>query len=105
VPQARQIPVNDLPEETLQFLLRSRYCTGYLGDIAVPPDGPMDFSAWFEAFLEGQWYAFDPRNNTSRIGRVLVARGRDASDVAITTTFGPNALTSFRVWTDEVRSA
>jgi transglutaminase-like putative cysteine protease len=183
VPQARQMPVNDLPEETLQFLLGSRYCetdrlsvtawnlfgqaptgwgrvqaicdyvhrhitfgyqharrtrsaleafhdrtgvcrdyahlavafcrcmniparycTGYLGDIGVPPDGPMDFSAWFEAFLEGRWYAFDPRNNTPRIGRVLVARGRDASDVAISTTFGPNALTSFRVWTDEVRS-
>lgn len=183
VPQARQIPVDDLPEETLQFLLGSRYCetdrlsdtawnlfaqtpegwgrvqaicdyvhrhiafgyqharrtrsaleafhertgvcrdyahlavafcrcmniparycTGYLGDIGVPPDGPMDFSAWFEAFLEGRWYTFDPRNNTPRIGRVLIARGRDASDVAITTTFGPNTLTSFRVWTDEVRS-
>jgi transglutaminase-like putative cysteine protease len=183
VPQARQIPVNDLPEETLQFLLGSRYCetdrlsdtawnlfaqtpegwgrvqaicdyvhrhiafgyqharrtrsaleafhertgvcrdyahlavafcrcmniparycTGYLGDIGVPPDGPMDFSAWFEAFLDGRWHTFDPRNNTPRIGRVLIARGRDASDVAITTTFGPNTLTSFRVWTDEVRS-
>jgi transglutaminase-like putative cysteine protease len=183
VPQARQIPVNDLPEETLKFLLGSRYCetdrlsdtawnlfgqtpegwgrvqaicdyvhrhiafgyqharrtrsaleafhertgvcrdyahlavafcrcmniparycTGYLGDIGVPPNGPMDFSAWFEAFLDGRWYTFDPRNNTPRIGRVLIARGRDASDVAITTTFGPNTLTSFRVWTDEVRS-
>jgi len=62
----------------------------------------MDFSAWFEAFLDGRWYTFDARNNTRRIGRVLIARGRDASDVAISTTFGPATLTSFRVWTDEV---
>ena len=81
----------------------ARYCTGYLGDIGVPPPyGPMDFSAWFEAFLDGHWYTFDARNNTPRIGRVLIARGRDASDVAISTTFGPATLTSFRVWTDEV---
>jgi len=83
----------------------ARYCTGYLGDIGVPPPyGPMDFAAWFEAFLGGHWYIFDPRNNTPRIGRVLIARGRDASDVAISSTFGPNTLTSFRVWTDEVRA-
>jgi transglutaminase-like putative cysteine protease len=81
----------------------ARYCTGYLGDIGVPPAGPMDFAAWFEAFLDGQWYTFDPRNNTPRIGRVLIARGRDAGDVAISTTFGPNTLTGFSVWTDEVR--
>ena len=82
----------------------ARYCTGYLGDIgAAPPYGPMDFAAWFEAFLDGRWYTFDPRNNTPRIGRVLIARGRDACDVAISSTFGPNTLTSFRVWTDEVR--
>jgi transglutaminase-like putative cysteine protease len=81
----------------------ARYCTGYLGDIGVPPPyGPMDFAAWFEAFLGGHWYTFDPRNNTPRIGRVLIARGRDAADVAISTTFGPNLLTSFKVWTDEV---
>jgi transglutaminase-like putative cysteine protease len=81
----------------------ARYCTGYLGDIGVPPPyGPMDFAAWFEAFLDGQWYTFDARNNTPRIGRVLIARGRDASDVAISSTFGPNALASFKVWTDEV---
>jgi transglutaminase-like putative cysteine protease len=81
----------------------ARYCTGYLGDIdAPPPYGPMDFSAWFEAFLGGHWYTFDARNNTPRIGRVLIARGRDACDVAISTAFGPNTLTSFRVWTDEV---
>jgi transglutaminase-like putative cysteine protease len=83
----------------------ARYCTGYLGDIGVPPlPSPMDFAAWFEAFLGGQWYTFDPRNNTRRIGRVLIARGRDASDVAISSTFGPNTLTSFRVWTDELRA-
>lgn len=81
----------------------ARYCTGYLGDIGVPPaNSPMDFSAWFEAFLGGQWYSFDARNNIPRIGRVLMARGRDAADVAITTTFGVNQLQSFRVWTDEV---
>jgi len=81
----------------------ARYCTGYLGDIGTaPPYGPMDFSAWFEAFLDGHWYTFDARNNTPRIGRVLIARGRDASDVAISSTFGPNTLTSFKVWTDEV---
>ena len=83
----------------------ARYCTGYLGDIGMPPPyGPMDFAAWFEAFLDGHWYTFDARNNTPRIGRVLIARGRDASDVAISSTFGPNTLTGFRVWTDEVRT-
>ncbi len=83
----------------------ARYCTGYLGDIGVPPQPyPMDFSAWFEAYLGGQWYAFDARNNTPRIGRVLMARGRDAADVALTTTFGLNTLQSFKVWTDEVES-
>ena len=67
----------------------ARYCTGYLGDIGVPPvDAPMDFSGWFEAFLDGQWYTFDARHNTPRIGRVLIARGRDAADVAISMTFG-----------------
>jgi transglutaminase-like putative cysteine protease len=82
----------------------ARYCTGYLGDIGVPAgDAPMDFSAWFEAFLGGQWYTFDARHNVPRIGRVLIARGRDASDVAISTTFGPTTLKGFRVWTDEVK--
>ncbi len=81
----------------------ARYCTGYLGDIGLPPPyGPMDFAGWFEAYLGGQWYTFDARNNVPRIGRVLIARGRDAADVAITTTFGPNTLESFRVWTDQV---
>jgi transglutaminase-like putative cysteine protease len=81
----------------------ARYCTGYLGDIGVPPvPCPMDFSAWFEVFLGGRWFAFDARNNTPRIGRILMARGRDAADVALTTTFGVNTLQSFQVWTDEV---
>jgi transglutaminase-like putative cysteine protease len=83
----------------------ARYCTGYLGDMGVPPPyGPMDFAAWFEAYLGGRWYTFDPRNNVPRIGRVLMARGRDAIDVAITTTFGPNTLVRFKVWTDEISS-
>ncbi|MCE9553771.1 MAG: transglutaminase family protein [Planctomycetes bacterium] len=81
----------------------ARYCTGYLGDIGVPQQPcPMDFSAWFEVYLGGQWYSFDARNNVPRIGRVLMARGRDAADVALTTTFGQNTLQSFNVWTDEV---
>ena len=84
----------------------ARYCPGYLGDIGMsPPYGPMDFSAWFEAYLGGRWYTFDARNNTPRIGRVLIARGRDASDVAIATTFGPNELESFLVRTDEIPEA
>jgi transglutaminase-like putative cysteine protease len=83
----------------------ARYCTGYLGDVGMPPPyEPMDFAAWFEAYLGGNWYTFDPRNNVPRIGRVLIARGRDAADVAITTTFGPNTLESFRVWTDEIKA-
>ena len=81
----------------------ARYCTGYLGDIGVPQsDAPMDFSGWFEAYLGGAWYPFDARNNQPRIGRILIARGRDAADVAISTAFGLNTLKSFRVWTDEV---
>jgi len=81
----------------------ARYCTGYLGDIGVPPsDAPMDFSGWFEAYLGGTWYTFDARHNVPRIGRVLIARGRDAADVAIATAFGPSTLDSFFVRTDEV---
>ena len=83
----------------------ARYCTGYLGDIGVPPAAsPMDFSAWFEVYLDGRWFAFDARNNIPRIGRILIARGRDAADVALTTTFGVNQLHSFQVRTDEVYS-
>jgi transglutaminase-like putative cysteine protease len=82
----------------------ARYCTGYLGDMGVPPPyGPMDFAAWFEAYLGGRWYTFDPRNHIPRIGRVLMARGRDAIDVAISTTFGPNVLAGFQVWCDEIQ--
>ncbi len=81
----------------------ARYCTGYLPDIGIPPvDAPMDFSGWFEAFLGGQWHVFDARFNTPRIGRILMARGRDAADVAIVTTFGPNTLANFTVKADEV---
>ena len=79
----------------------ARYATGYLGDIGVPPQPPMDFSAWFEAWLDGQWWAFDARNNQPRIGRVLMATGRDASDVAITTAFGTANLSHFTVVTEE----
>jgi transglutaminase-like putative cysteine protease len=81
----------------------ARYCTGYLGDIGVPPvDAPMDFSAWFEVYLGGRWYTFDARHNRRRIGRILMARGRDAADAALTTTFGPVRLARFEVHTDEV---
>ncbi len=81
----------------------ARYCTGYLGDIRIPPvNAPMDFSAWFEVFLGHRWYAFDARHNVPRVGRILIARGRDAADVAITTTFGRSALVGFRVFTDEL---
>jgi transglutaminase-like putative cysteine protease len=81
----------------------ARYCTGYLGDIGVPPlDAPGDFSAWFEAFLDGRWYTFDARHNVPRIGRILMARGRDATDVAISNTFGSTILSEFFVMTDEV---
>jgi transglutaminase-like putative cysteine protease len=84
----------------------ARYCTGYLGDVGTPPPYPPgDFATWFEAWIDGRWHIFDPRNNVPRIGRVLIARGRDACDVAITTTFGPNNLESFRVWTDEIPGA
>lgn len=81
----------------------ARYCTGYLGDIGIPPvPYPMDFSAWFEVFLGGRWYTFDARHNTPRIGRVVMARGRDAGDVPLTMAFGPNTLKKFEVTTYEV---
>ena len=79
----------------------ARYATGYLGDFGVPANpAPMDFSAYFEAYLGGRWYSFDARHNEPRIGRLLMARGRDAVDVALTTSFGPTKLTKFCVWTD-----
>jgi len=81
----------------------ARYATGYLGDIGVPADpNPMDFSAWFEVFLGGRWHTFDARNNTPRVGRILMARGRDAADVALATTFGQHVLENFTIWTYEV---
>ncbi len=83
----------------------ARYCTGYLGDIGMaPPYGPMDFAAWIEVYLGGRWHTFDPRNNMPRIGRILMARGRDATDVALSNTFGANTLSSFKVWVDELRA-
>jgi transglutaminase-like putative cysteine protease len=84
----------------------ARYCTGYLGDIGVPIDpAPMDFSAWFEVYLDGNWYTFDARHNHPRIGRIVMARGRDAADVAISTAFGPAPLAKFVVITEEVTAA
>ena len=84
----------------------ARYCTGYLADIGVPAAGsPMDFASWFEAYLGGHWHTFDPRNNQRRVGRILIARGHDAADVAVSTTFGPNFLETFRVWAEEVRES
>lgn len=81
----------------------ARYCAGYLGDIGVPfSSAPMDFSGWFEAYLDGKWYTFDARHNVPRIGRIVIARGRDAADVAISTTFGENTLKSFTVWANDV---
>jgi transglutaminase-like putative cysteine protease len=81
----------------------ARYCTGYLGDIGVQPiDAPMDFSAWFQAYLGGAWRTFDARHNTPRIGRILIAIGRDATDVAISTSFGRTELVEFSVLTEEV---
>jgi transglutaminase-like putative cysteine protease len=80
----------------------ARYCTGYLGDIGVPVDvNPMDFSAWFEVFLEGRWYNMDARHNHPRLGRIVMGRGRDAADVAISTAFGVANLVRFEVVTDE----
>ncbi len=81
----------------------ARYCTGYLGDIGIEPiDAPMDFSAWFQVFLGGAWRTFDARHNRPRIGRILIAVGRDATDVAISTAFGQAVLTQFKVVTEEV---
>ncbi len=83
----------------------ARYCTGYLGDIGIPPAPyPMDFSAWFEVYLGGRWHTFDARHNTPRIGRIPMAYGRDATDVAISTSFGRRSLVGFKVHTDEVRT-
>ncbi|KPQ05615.1 MAG: transglutaminase-like protein [Rhodobacteraceae bacterium HLUCCA12] len=83
----------------------ARYCTGYLGDIGEPlPHAPGDFAAWMEVYLEGRWWVFDPRNHKPRIGRILIARGRDAADVPLTQSFGAHVMTEFEVWTDEVEA-
>ena len=79
----------------------ARYCTGYLGDIGVPPQGVMDFSAWMQVYLGGQWVTMDARHNRPRIGRIMMAVGRDATDVPLINSFGPHVLTTFKVWTDE----
>jgi transglutaminase-like putative cysteine protease len=84
----------------------ARYCTGYLGDVGTaPPYPPGDFAAWFEVWIGGRWHLFDPRNNVPRQSRILMARGRDACDVAISTTFGSSTLEGFKVWTDEIPQA
>jgi transglutaminase-like putative cysteine protease len=81
----------------------ARYGFGYMGDIGIPPmDEPMDFHAWFEVYLDGRWYTFDSRNNTPRIGRIFIGKGRDAVDVAMLTTFGAAQLEQMLVWADEV---
>ena len=81
----------------------ARYCTGYLPDIGVPKTGEMDFSAWFEVYLGDRWHIFDARHDKPRIGRILMARGRDATDAAITTSFGPNLLAGFKVLGEEIQ--
>jgi transglutaminase-like putative cysteine protease len=103
----RQGVCRDFQHLAITFLralnVPARYATGYLGDIGVPADpNPMDFSAWLEAFVGGAWHTLDARHNRPRPGRILMARGRDAVDVALTTSLGPTVLERFRVWTDEV---
>jgi transglutaminase-like putative cysteine protease len=84
----------------------ARYANGFLGDIGVPLDpAPMDYNAWFEVFLDGRGFIFDARHNMPRIGRITVARGRDAADIPLVSSFGPHILKSFRVWTDEMDAA
>ena len=91
------------PAEVPLLGIPARYCTGYITDVGLPPPyAPMDFAAWIEVYLGDRWYAFDPRNNAPRIGRILIAQGRDAADVPLTHTFGPGTLLKFRVWADEV---
>jgi len=106
----RQGVCRDLAHLAIAFCrclnIPARYCTTYLGDIGVPPvDAPMDFAGCMEVFLGGAWHVFDPRNNARRVGRIIIARGRDAGDVAISTAFGTAWLQSFRVWTDERAAA
>jgi transglutaminase-like putative cysteine protease len=103
----RQGVCRDFQHLAITFLralnVPARYTTGFLGDIGVPAaDSPMDFSAWAEAYVDGAWYPIDARHNCARVGRIVMARGRDAVDVALTTSFGASTLTKFTVWTDEV---
>jgi transglutaminase-like putative cysteine protease len=106
----RQGVCRDLAHLAIAFCrclnIPARYCTTYLGDIGVPAvDAPMDFAGCMEVYLGGGWHVFDPRNNAQRIGRIIIARGRDAADVAISTAFGAAYLQTFRVWTDEISDA
>ena len=106
----RQGVCRDFQHLAITFLralnIPARYTTGFLGDIGVPASAnAMDFSAWAEAYVDGAWYVIDARHNRSRIGRVVMARGRDAVDVALTTSFGVAPLTRFTVWTDEIAAA
>ncbi|AGT09953.1 transglutaminase-like domain-containing protein [Paracoccus aminophilus] len=84
----------------------ARYINGYLGDIGIPPEPtPMDFAAWMQVWLGGQWWTFDPRNHALRVGRIVVSIGRDATDCALISSFGQHRLQEFKVWTDEVNEA
>lgn len=85
--------------------LPARYVTGYIGDIRRPYSGPGDFSAWYQVFLDGQWINLDARHNYPRLGRILMATGRDAADIAITTSFGSAYLNHFYVESNEIDSA
>ena len=105
--RARQGVCRDFAHLAITFCralnIPARYVFGYIPDVGVPPpDEPMDFAAWFEAYLDGRWYAFDARNNTPRVGRVVVGRGRDAIDVALITSFGPHTLTGFQVRAEQI---
>ena len=105
--RARQGVCRDFAHLAITFCralnIPARYVFGYIPDVGVPPPAEeMDFAAWFEAYLDGRWHTFDARNNTPRIGRVVVGRGRDAIDVALITSFGPHVLTGFQVRADEI---
>jgi transglutaminase-like putative cysteine protease len=105
--QERRGVCRDLAHLAISFCrclnIPARYCTTYLGDIGVPAvDAPMDFAGCMEVYIGGAWHVFDPRNNSRRIGRIVIARGRDAGDVAISTAFGAASLCTFRVWTDQL---
>ena len=107
-PTALETPVAMLRSLAITFCralnIPARYVFGYLPD-DVPQSEPIDFAAWFEAYLDGRWHTFDARNNTPRVGRVVVGRGRDATDVALITSFGPLTLTGFEVRTDRIPTA